>query len=78
MRLLDDLGDTYALGLAVDQAMVARVERGLALSARLVSQSPIGLAILDPDLRYVTVNRHWSASTASPPPRMWAGMSARS
>ncbi|MFI0806235.1 SpoIIE family protein phosphatase [Streptomyces echinatus] len=56
MRLLDDLGDTYALGLAVDQAMVARVERGLALSARLVSQSPIGLAILDPDLRYVTVN----------------------
>ncbi len=56
MRLLDDLGDTYALGLAVDQATVARVERGVALSARLVSQSPIGLAILDPDLRYVTVN----------------------
>ncbi|MGW7791023.1 SpoIIE family protein phosphatase [Streptomyces tricolor] len=56
MRLLDDLGDTYALGLAVDQATVARVERGVALSARLVTQSPIGLAILDPDLRYLTVN----------------------
>ncbi|GAB1333549.1 SpoIIE family protein phosphatase [Streptomyces sp. E-15] len=56
MRLLDDLGDTYALGLAVDQATVARVERGVALSARLVSQSPIGLAILDTGLRYVTVN----------------------
>ncbi|MET8563732.1 SpoIIE family protein phosphatase [Streptomyces flaveolus] len=56
MRLLDDLGDVYALGLAVDQATVARVERGVALSARLVTQSPIGLAILDPDLRYLTVN----------------------
>ncbi|MEV5150122.1 SpoIIE family protein phosphatase [Streptomyces sp. NPDC052727] len=56
MRLLDDLGDIYALGLAVDQATVARVERGVALSARLVTQSPIGLAILDPDLRYLTVN----------------------
>ncbi|MET9453329.1 SpoIIE family protein phosphatase [Streptomyces cinerochromogenes] len=56
MRLLDDLGDTYALGLAVDQATVARVERGVALSARLVTQSPIGLAILDPGLRYLTVN----------------------
>ncbi|QJS13444.1 SpoIIE family protein phosphatase [Streptomyces argyrophyllae] len=56
MRLLDDLGDTYALGLAVDQATVARVERDVALSARLVTQSPIGLAILDTDLRYLTVN----------------------
>ncbi|MFF8908209.1 SpoIIE family protein phosphatase [Streptomyces olivaceoviridis] len=56
MRLLDDLGDIYALGLAVDQSTVVRVERGVALSARLVTQSPIGLAILDPDLRYLTVN----------------------
>ncbi|MEU6593950.1 SpoIIE family protein phosphatase [Streptomyces sp. NPDC046881] len=56
MRLLDDLGDTYALGLAVDQAMLAQVERGVALSARLVTQSPIGLAILDTDLRYLNVN----------------------
>ncbi|MEU6672053.1 SpoIIE family protein phosphatase [Streptomyces sp. NPDC046727] len=56
MRLLDDLGDPYALGLAADQAAVARVERDAALAVRLVSQSPIGLAILDPDLRYLAVN----------------------
>jgi PAS domain S-box-containing protein len=56
MRLLDDLGDAYALGLAADQATVARVERDVALSTRLVSQSPIGLAVLSPDLRYLTVN----------------------
>ncbi|QTD96539.1 SpoIIE family protein phosphatase [Streptomyces cyanogenus] len=56
MRLLDDLGGTYALGLAVDQAILAQVERSVALSARLVTQSPIGLAILDTDLRYLNVN----------------------
>ncbi|MGV9563751.1 SpoIIE family protein phosphatase [Streptomyces sp. NPDC003480] len=56
MRLLDDLGDTYALGLAADQATVARVERDVALSTRLVSQSPIGLAVLDTHLRFLTVN----------------------
>ncbi|MEU8587271.1 SpoIIE family protein phosphatase [Streptomyces sp. NPDC048664] len=56
MRLLDNRGETYALGLAADQATVTQVERDAALSARLVSQSPIGLAILDPDLRYLTVN----------------------
>ncbi|OXY87429.1 SpoIIE family protein phosphatase [Streptomyces diastatochromogenes] len=56
MRLLDDLGDTYVLGLAADQAAVERVERDAALAMRLVSQSPVGLAILDPDLRYLAVN----------------------
>lgn len=56
MRLLDSRGQIYALGLAADEATVTRVERDTALSARLVSQSPIGLAILDPDLRYLTVN----------------------
>ncbi|MBL1086169.1 SpoIIE family protein phosphatase [Streptomyces actinomycinicus] len=56
MRLLDDLGDTYALGLAADQATVEQVERDAALAMRLVSQSPVGLAILDSDLRYVAVN----------------------
>ncbi|MEV6117463.1 SpoIIE family protein phosphatase [Streptomyces sp. NPDC052109] len=56
MRLLDDLGDAYALGLAADQAAVERIERDAALAMRLVSQSPIGLAILDPDLRYLAVN----------------------
>jgi PAS domain S-box-containing protein len=56
MRLLDDLGDTYVLLLAADQAAVERVERDAALAMRLVSQSPVGLAILDPELRYLAVN----------------------
>ncbi|MFD4137672.1 SpoIIE family protein phosphatase [Streptomyces sp. NPDC058572] len=56
MRLQDDLGAFYALGLATDQATLRRVEQDLALSLRLVDQSPIGLAVLDTDLRYVSVN----------------------
>ncbi|MFF8847310.1 SpoIIE family protein phosphatase [Streptomyces sp. NPDC015127] len=56
MRLQDDLGGYYALGLATDQATLRRVERDLALSVRLVDQSPIGLAVLGSDLRYVAVN----------------------
>lgn len=56
MRLLDDRGDFYALGLATDGSRLREVERDLALSTRLVAQSPIGLAILDRDLRYVAVN----------------------
>lgn len=56
MRLLDDLGDFYALGLATDRSRLREVERDLALSTRLISQSPIGLALLDTDLRYAAVN----------------------
>ncbi|MDN3024209.1 SpoIIE family protein phosphatase [Streptomyces sp. S.PB5] len=56
MRLLDDRGDVYALGLAADQSTLRRLERDVALSTRMVSQSPIGLAVLDTDLRYVSVN----------------------
>ncbi|MFC9797081.1 SpoIIE family protein phosphatase [Streptomyces sp. NPDC057695] len=56
MRLTDDLGGLYALGIAADHAAVERIETELALSDRLVSQSPIGLAVLDTDLRYVLVN----------------------
>ncbi|ORT55583.1 SpoIIE family protein phosphatase [Streptomyces sp. CB03238] len=56
MRLLDDRGDYYALGLATDQATLRKVERDLALSVRLVDQSPIGLAVVGTDLRYVGVN----------------------
>ncbi|MFI5816810.1 SpoIIE family protein phosphatase [Streptomyces sp. NPDC051643] len=56
MRLQDEQGDHYALGLAADQATLRQVERELALAARLVSQSPIGLGVLDTDLRYVSVN----------------------
>ncbi|WP_433859664.1 SpoIIE family protein phosphatase [Streptomyces kronopolitis] len=56
MRLTDDSGGVYALGLATDQAVLRQVERDVALSTRLVAQSPIGLAVLDTALRYVAVN----------------------
>ncbi|MER6612213.1 SpoIIE family protein phosphatase [Streptomyces xantholiticus] len=56
MRLQDDRRDYWALGLATDQATLRQVERNLALSAQLVSQSPIGLGMLDTDLRYISVN----------------------
>ncbi|MEW2401227.1 SpoIIE family protein phosphatase [Streptomyces sp. NPDC046862] len=56
MRLLDDQGDFYALGLGADSPTLREVERDVALSTRLISQSPIGIAILDAELRYVAVN----------------------
>jgi PAS domain S-box-containing protein len=56
MRLQDDNREYWALGLATDQATLRSVERNLSLSAQLVSQSPIGLGMLDTDLRYVSVN----------------------
>ncbi|MEU2776268.1 PAS domain-containing protein, partial [Streptomyces sp. NPDC007162] len=56
MRLLDDLGDVYALGIVADHNLLQRVETDLALCERLINQSPIGLALLDPDLRYLLVN----------------------
>ena len=56
MRLQNDRGDFYVLGLATDSPTLRAVERDVALSTRLIAQSPIGLAILDTDLRYVAVN----------------------
>ncbi|MFE6093944.1 SpoIIE family protein phosphatase [Streptomyces massasporeus] len=56
MRLTDSLGDHYALGLATDRATVRQVERKVALSSQLVTQAPIGLSVLDTELRYVAVN----------------------
>ncbi|GAA3815207.1 SpoIIE family protein phosphatase, partial [Streptomyces chiangmaiensis] len=56
VRLLDDHGAVYALGIAADHTTLQRVETDLALSERLVSQAPIGIALLDPELRYVLVN----------------------
>ncbi|MFE3885156.1 SpoIIE family protein phosphatase [Streptomyces lydicus] len=55
-RLLDVRGDLYALGIATDEAVLRQVERDVALSTRLVSQSPIGVAVFDTDLRYLAVN----------------------
>ncbi|MFI9201535.1 SpoIIE family protein phosphatase [Streptomyces sp. NPDC053048] len=56
MRLEDKDGRIYGLGIASDQEILRDVERDLALSLRLVAQSPIGLAVLDTELRYVMVN----------------------
>ncbi|RZU36400.1 PAS domain S-box-containing protein [Streptomyces sp. BK022] len=56
MRLLDERGDVYALGLAADQSTVRRLEHDVALSERMVHQSPLGLAVLDTGLRFVSVN----------------------
>ncbi|MGW3246277.1 SpoIIE family protein phosphatase [Streptomyces sp. NPDC001070] len=56
MRLMDSLGDYYILGLATDQSTMREVEQEVALSTRLISQSPIGIAVLDTGLRYLTVN----------------------
>ncbi|MFD0313182.1 SpoIIE family protein phosphatase [Streptomyces flavalbus] len=56
MRLLDDRGEIYALMLAADQETVRRLDRDVALSTGMVSQSPIGLALLDTGLRFVSVN----------------------
>ncbi|MGW1893949.1 SpoIIE family protein phosphatase [Streptomyces sp. NPDC002004] len=56
MRLQDGLGGVFALGLAADRTAVERLERDVALSTRLVAQAPVGLAILDADLHYLTVN----------------------
>ncbi|MFD5540385.1 SpoIIE family protein phosphatase [Streptomyces sp. NPDC127079] len=53
MRLMDDHGDVFALGLAADQSTVRRLEQDVALSERIVKQSPIGLAVLDTNHRFV-------------------------
>ncbi|WP_042447237.1 SpoIIE family protein phosphatase [Streptacidiphilus jiangxiensis] len=56
MRLTNERGEVFALGIAVDHDTLRRVETDLALSQRLVSQAPIGLALMNTDLRYVMVN----------------------
>ncbi|MFI0192468.1 SpoIIE family protein phosphatase [Streptomyces sp. NPDC017082] len=61
VRLTDSLGDHYALGLATDRIALRQMERKLALSNRLVTQAPIGLAVLDTELRYLAVNPALSA-----------------
>jgi PAS domain S-box-containing protein len=56
MRLLDDVGDVYALGIAADHSTLEKVERDLALSERLVAASQRAVAVVDNDLHYVLVN----------------------
>ncbi len=56
MRLNDVDERGYALGLAAREATLRRVETDLALSLRLIAQSPIGLAVFDRDRRFLSVN----------------------
>ncbi|WP_406449571.1 SpoIIE family protein phosphatase [Streptomyces sp. NBC_01622] len=56
MRLRDSHGQAHLLGLAADARTVRGVERDLALSHSLVRQTPVGIAVFDTDLRWVTVN----------------------
>ncbi|MFJ9770353.1 SpoIIE family protein phosphatase [Kitasatospora sp. NPDC101157] len=56
-RLQAASGAWFALGIASPRETVRRLERDLALAARIVDQAPIGLAVLDQDLHYVLVNR---------------------
>ncbi|MFJ6073070.1 SpoIIE family protein phosphatase [Streptomyces sp. NPDC093065] len=56
VRLQNDRGDVYALGIAADQIVLEGAETKLALSEQLVSQAPVGIALLDTDLRYILVN----------------------
>jgi len=56
MRLRARDGRPHLLGLAADATTVRRVERDLALSHSLVHQTPVGIAVFDNDLRWVSVN----------------------
>lgn len=56
MRLQAGAGQWCVLGITSERRTLARLERDLALSARMVGQAPIGLAVLDTELRYVLVN----------------------
>lgn len=56
MSLVDRNGDILALGLAADVGTVRRVETDMAFSERLIEQSPVGVGVLDLDLRFTRVN----------------------
>ncbi|MFD8705418.1 SpoIIE family protein phosphatase [Kitasatospora sp. NPDC059648] len=56
-RLQAASGAWFALGIASPRETLRRLERDLALAARIVDQAPIGLAVLDQDLHFVLVNR---------------------
>lgn len=55
-RLRSRDGRVHVLGLAVDADMARELETDLALSHSLVHQSPVGLALFDPELRWIRVN----------------------
>jgi PAS domain S-box-containing protein len=56
VRLQNESGEYFALGLATDETTLRELERDVALAVGLVAHSPIGLAAFDADLRFVLVN----------------------
>ncbi|MFF2652569.1 SpoIIE family protein phosphatase [Streptomyces sp. NPDC058045] len=66
MRLRDTRGEVYALGIAADQPRLQSIERDLALSDSMVAQTPVGLAVLDAELRYLLVNPALEAINGRP------------
>ncbi|WP_055587214.1 SpoIIE family protein phosphatase [Streptacidiphilus griseoplanus] len=67
MSLLDRSGNVLALGLAADVGTVRRVETDMALSDRLVEQSPVGVGVLGVDLRFTRVNGALAEIAGLPP-----------
>ncbi|WP_377267230.1 SpoIIE family protein phosphatase [Peterkaempfera sp. SMS 1(5)a] len=67
MSLLDRQGNILALGLAADVGTVRRVETDMALSDRLVEQSPVGVGVLGNDLRFTRVNLAMAEIAGLPP-----------
>jgi PAS domain S-box-containing protein len=55
-RLLAQDRRAHVLGLAADARTVRRLETDLALSGSLITQSPVGLALFDDQLRWLRVN----------------------
>ncbi|MDT0343815.1 SpoIIE family protein phosphatase [Streptomyces litchfieldiae] len=55
-RLTDPDGAARILAHAADTTTVRRLETDLAMSASLINQSPIGLALFDTELRWLRVN----------------------
>lgn len=55
MRLLDDRGDVYALGIATDHSALEKTERDLAPSEPLVARTRRAVDVVDTDLLYVLV-----------------------
>ncbi|SFD08410.1 SpoIIE family protein phosphatase [Streptomyces aidingensis] len=56
IRLRDVDGELYVLGLAADAETVRRLDTDLAMSHSLLTQSPVGLALFDKNLRWLRVN----------------------
>lgn len=69
-RLLNRRGEVYVLALAADAGSLRAVETDLALSSSLISQSPVGLGLAGPDLRWQRANPALQQISGPPGHRM--------